>query len=335
MNIKSLLLGSAAALAVVSGAHAADAIVAAQPEPAEYVKVCDAYGTGYFYIPGTETCLKFGGKVRYDIKTGAEYGADGGWSKRSRFELHVSTASDTEYGALKTSGLVQFNNDNNSDSIDIIEATVSLGGLTVGQNDSLFSTLTGYAGNVIQDGDIVGYGPFDTQFIQYTYDAGNGLTVSGAVEHDPLVAGAPDDDYTPNLVGGAAYSNSGFGIGGVVGYDHDAQSAVLKARLDGKFGIVSAFLIGEYNTDSTSAIPNVYAVFGGDWAVIGGFTANVTDKAAINTQFGYSQAKDWEATANIAYTVVDGFVVTPEVDYVKAGDGDGRWGGILRFDRSF
>ena len=32
MNIKSLLLGSAAALAVVSGAQAADAVVAAEPE---------------------------------------------------------------------------------------------------------------------------------------------------------------------------------------------------------------------------------------------------------------------------------------------------------------
>nr|WP_316653384.1 porin [uncultured Gellertiella sp.] len=337
MNIKSLLLGSAAALAVVSGAHAADAIVAAQPEPAEYVKVCDAYGTGYFYIPGTETCLKFGGKVRYDIKTGAEYDANAekSWSKRSRFELHVSTASDTEYGALKTSGNVQFNNDNNSDSLDIIEATVSLGGLTIGQTDSLFSTLNGYAGNVIQDGDIVGYGPFDTQLIQYTHDAGNGLTISAALEHDPVVAGSPDDNYIPNLVAGAAYSNDGFGIGGVVGYDRDAQSAVLKARLDGKFGIVSAFLIGEYNTDSTSAIPNVYAVFGGDWAVIGGFTVNATDKLQFNTQVGYSDAEDFEVAADMTYTLVDGFAITPEVDYVRPGAGDDRWGGILRFDRSF
>ncbi|MGO4625260.1 porin, partial [Ensifer sp. 2TAB8] len=44
MNIKSLLLGSAAALAAVSGAQAADAIVAAEPEPMEYVRVCDAFG---------------------------------------------------------------------------------------------------------------------------------------------------------------------------------------------------------------------------------------------------------------------------------------------------
>ncbi|RUY50657.1 porin, partial [Mesorhizobium sp. M7A.F.Ca.CA.001.06.1.1] len=53
MNIKSLLLGSAAALIAVSGARAADAVVVAEPEPAEYVKICDVYGAGYFYIPGT------------------------------------------------------------------------------------------------------------------------------------------------------------------------------------------------------------------------------------------------------------------------------------------
>ncbi len=50
MNIKSLILGSAAALVGVSGAQAADAIIA-EPEPVEYVRVCDAYGAGFFYIP--------------------------------------------------------------------------------------------------------------------------------------------------------------------------------------------------------------------------------------------------------------------------------------------
>ena len=68
MNIKSLLLGSTAALIAVSGARAADAVVVAEPEPVEYVRVCDAYGAGFFYIPGTETCLKVSGYVRYDAQ---------------------------------------------------------------------------------------------------------------------------------------------------------------------------------------------------------------------------------------------------------------------------
>ncbi|MCX7305231.1 MAG: porin [Hyphomicrobiales bacterium] len=34
-------------------------------KPLEYVRVCDTYGTGYFYIPGTETCLQIGGYAGY------------------------------------------------------------------------------------------------------------------------------------------------------------------------------------------------------------------------------------------------------------------------------
>ena len=54
MKIKSLLLGSTAALIAVTGARAADAVMV-EPEPVEYVRICDAYGAGFFYIPGTET----------------------------------------------------------------------------------------------------------------------------------------------------------------------------------------------------------------------------------------------------------------------------------------
>jgi hypothetical protein len=67
MNIKSLLIGSAAAIVAVTGARAADAVVIAEPEPFEYVRVCDTYGVGFYYIPGTETCLRISGLIRYDI----------------------------------------------------------------------------------------------------------------------------------------------------------------------------------------------------------------------------------------------------------------------------
>ena len=71
MKLKSLLLGSAAAMIAVTGARAADAVIA-EPEPMEYVKFCDMYGAGFFYIPGTETCLRMDGYVRTD----ASYNVD-------------------------------------------------------------------------------------------------------------------------------------------------------------------------------------------------------------------------------------------------------------------
>src|ERR1700752_3412894 len=68
--VKSLLLGSAAGLVAVAGAQAADLPVKAKP--VEYVKVCSLYGAGFFYIPGTDTCIKIGGWVRaeYTLQTG-------------------------------------------------------------------------------------------------------------------------------------------------------------------------------------------------------------------------------------------------------------------------
>ncbi len=65
MKFRTLLLGTAAALAVSGAAQAADLAIAV--EPIDYVKICDAFGVGYWYIPGTDTCLKIGGYVQLDV----------------------------------------------------------------------------------------------------------------------------------------------------------------------------------------------------------------------------------------------------------------------------
>jgi hypothetical protein len=57
--VKSLILGSAAGLIAMGGAQAADLPVKAKP--VEYVKICSLYGAGFWYIPGTDTCIKLGG----------------------------------------------------------------------------------------------------------------------------------------------------------------------------------------------------------------------------------------------------------------------------------
>ena len=76
MNIRTCFLGTAAGLVWVSAAGAADAIVAAEPEPMDYVRVCDAYGEGHFFIPGTEICLKIAGYVRGEVYFGDPNGQD-------------------------------------------------------------------------------------------------------------------------------------------------------------------------------------------------------------------------------------------------------------------
>jgi len=60
--VKSLLLGTAAGMAAVSMGQAADLPVKAKP--VEYVKVCSLYGAGFYYMPGTDMCIKIGGYAR-------------------------------------------------------------------------------------------------------------------------------------------------------------------------------------------------------------------------------------------------------------------------------
>ncbi len=65
--VKSLLLGSAAAIAAVAGVQAAD-LPSKKAAPVNYVKVCDVYGAGFFYIPGTDSCVRLGGYVRAEYQ---------------------------------------------------------------------------------------------------------------------------------------------------------------------------------------------------------------------------------------------------------------------------
>jgi Porin subfamily len=115
--VKSLLLGSAAGLVAVAGAQAADLPVKAKP--VEYVKVCSAYGAGFYYIPGTDICLRVGGYVWSEFEVnnfgaGPNYatGAIGGdsirnrnddWTSfRVRFDMVFDARTNTEYGTLRS-----------------------------------------------------------------------------------------------------------------------------------------------------------------------------------------------------------------------------------------
>jgi Porin subfamily len=67
MDTRRLLLGGFAVLIVTVGAQAAELPVKAKP--VEYVRICSLYGAGFYYLPGTQTCLKVGGFVRAKSNT--------------------------------------------------------------------------------------------------------------------------------------------------------------------------------------------------------------------------------------------------------------------------
>src|SRR5690606_35434524 len=149
-TVKSLLLGSAAGFVAFTGAQAADLPMA---EPVEYVRVCDTYGSGFFYIPGTETCLRISGYVRFDqwidvtdaagVATGFAAGADASsagllsdndYNPLARASFRADTRTETEYGTLRSFWEVRFNNTTgNATSTDVEQAFIQFAGFTIGK----------------------------------------------------------------------------------------------------------------------------------------------------------------------------------------------------------
>ncbi|TRB49156.1 porin, partial [Rhizobium rhizogenes] len=67
--------------------------------------------------------------------------------------------------------------------------SISLGGFTIGKEDSQFNVFTGYAGDVIND-DVVYDGPYELNQLTYNYDAGNGFTAVISLEDSNSGVGA-------------------------------------------------------------------------------------------------------------------------------------------------
>src|SRR3954447_12456632 len=145
ITARTLILSSAAGLIAMSGAQAADLPVKAKA--VEYVRICSLYGAGFFYIPGTDTCIKIGGYLRADTTfNGGAHGAPA-WNSdlgqqnrfrnyfvsRSRMALTVDTRTATEYGVVRTfaQGDFQFTTLNGS---TLNPATASLASPVGGSN---------------------------------------------------------------------------------------------------------------------------------------------------------------------------------------------------------
>jgi len=362
MSFKCLLLGSAAALAAVSGAHAADAIVATEPDQLQYVRICDAYGAGYFFIPGTETCLKIGGMVRTEGKWYDPYNPDShnGTLWHTRAHLSLDTATDTEYGALKTNTVIRFDwQDGGATTTKLLWANISLGGFLVGKADSQFNSYIGYAGDVIND-DVIYDGPYELNQLTYNYDAGNGFTAAVSLEDSNSGSDASSyggawlqskaNHYAPNVVAGIGYNAGSIGFKIVGGYDSIVEEGAVKARVDADFGVLTAFLMGGWNTDGKTL--NQYAGSNlsesacpagrddlcgwGDWAVWGGVGVPINDKLKWNLQLAYTDSKIFEATTNLKLNPVESLLIEPELTYVNFDAiKQDQWSGVLRFQRTF
>jgi hypothetical protein len=254
MTIKSLLMGSAAVLIAATGARAADAIVA-EPEPVEYVRVCDAYGSGWFYIPGTETCLKFDGDVRAQYGFWSYHNDDDYTDETSlhefnyRARLNVRASNETEYGTLNTrirfvgsgsAGRGTAPGQGHNDVISSVEgpssagvvvdwAVISLGGFRLGFADDYWTTAGGYGFYQARFDGVYQFN--QALFFDYTW-TGNGFAATIGLQDGNRSgeAGAPD------AYAGLTYTGNNWYLAGIAYWDTSEGSGAYKLRADYDFG---------------------------------------------------------------------------------------------------
>jgi hypothetical protein len=203
MKLKSLMLGVAAA-ATATTAQAADLPVA--PEPVDYVRVCDAYGARFYYIPGTETCLRVGGRVRTQFVVNNVLD-DGNWGTRdsdgyswlARGYLYLDARTATEFGTLRAFTEIYGTSVNDSNNTFTLEhAYIQWGGLTAGRTTSNFDIFTGqtFMGVVTRN-----WSDQIAEQLAYTAAFGNGFSATIAIEdRSPREVGAYGGTRAPDIV---------------------------------------------------------------------------------------------------------------------------------------
>ena len=251
---KSLLLGSAAVLVAAASAQAAD-LPSKKAAPAQYVKICDAAGAGYFYIPGSDTCLKISGYVEVDARgqnTKNDDKTTGGLNSAHRFsnsfdtsvdtEITLDTVTKTSYGDL-TSHLAYeadvgaSNSYNGNSNAYIDKAYLTFAGLTAGYVETSYNHIEGGYNHRDFNPD------YSVEALRYTASFGGGFSASVALEDSTsnrqgvannfALSGTSSSGETGALNGGRAPDvvanlavKQGWGEAGIDGALHNASVAL-------------------------------------------------------------------------------------------------------------
>lgn len=231
MNLmKTILAASAATVLTATAAQSADLPVKAKA--VEYVRICSLYGAGYYYIPGTDTCIKIGGYVRWEAYQNAPQGAypvnnaagvfnrlPNTFAMQSRFRLSMDTRTQTEYGTLRSYVNFGVNVRNNaieagapSTSFALERAFIQFAGFTFGRTETFFAHYSASSFGLLTATLDGGTSSTGMNLAAYTWQFGNGLSASLSLEdanaHSKGVVDLGNAANTAGVLGAAPFSSN-------------------------------------------------------------------------------------------------------------------------------
>ena len=243
--MKSLLLGSVAGFAAISGAQAAD-LPSKKAAPVEYVRVCSQFGAGFFYVPGSDTCLKVYGRVRADyIYNEPLTRGSNTTTTRARGYVRLDSYTPTDWGPLRATTGIYVTRDSgrgfNANNVNLAGinnggttnadvaldwAYIQFAGITAGRINVSFFEFAPFGGVTYLGGGANGRGSDygATNVLAYTASFGGGFSATIALEDQTERRAAA------LVAGGATYLTTG-GIAGNIPYAGHAMPDIV-GRLD-------------------------------------------------------------------------------------------------------
>jgi Porin subfamily len=309
--VKSLLLGSAAGLVAITAGQAADLPVKARP--VEYVKICSLYGAGFYYMPGTDLCIKVGGWARAEITEGGNgslaWGAynsntnsraTNNLTTRERAYVTTDIRNQTEYGTIRaylaegiSSNDTGTGATEGSNTFSANRAFVQWAGLTAGLSQSFYDFFSGpavaYRAGYLGNSDTGDAGWF---VWAYTAQLGGGFSATLSAEQrrmSQIIQNSATGTALGGSIAGSGTSSGGTGYGGMQNMDYVANLRVDQAwggaQIMGAAHQVNALY---YGTTTGTGHP------GDSWgfAVGAGLKINlpmITQGDWFQTQVNYSQ----------------------------------------------
>ena len=348
----------AATVAAASSASAADL---GRPAPAavDYVKVCDAYGEGFFYIPGSQTCLKIGGYVRaeyrvwkmdtdfaglYGLNNGIKSPTSNDATTRIRAQLTLDTRTNTEFGLLRsfTEAWYTVDSGSASPSVDLWKAYIQLGGLTAGRAQSFFDFYTGdHYASVYE----TAHSDSQVNLLAYTFSFGNGVSATLSLEDQTTgnatrrfdAFGIYGGNKWMDVVGNVAISQA-WGSAQIMAVAHHNQPSynnqdkwgyAVGAGVTVKLPMIaegdSVSLQGAYGKGALSYVtPD--PIFGYDFFPNQNGSMSQTTAWSVAAGFTHNWNAKWSTSATVSYLDVDGASLKligfkPGLDYKQVDAG--------------
>ncbi len=307
------------------------------------MKVCDAFGPGFYYAPGTDTCIKIGGYVQFDVNFAnpitVSSSVTSGHMFNTEAAVNVTASSMTEYGPLV--GFVQFHASGGSSlgsgrpgvtgitPANVDEAWLSLGPLLAGFTWSVYNPTfepnTGYLWQFTGNNRL--------NQIRLSW-AANGLglaiaaedygtRVPGSISNMPDIVGALNGSWgNMGLHVGAGWGNhlstNTFGVNGNIRIGLDAlapgDALVIGAAYSGGGDEWIGSFLGPINGADGL---NYYSIFG--W-----FNHNFTSQVSASISGGYRNSSAVgndmnQVIGNLTFKPVSNFSVQGEVAATQGG----------------